>query len=548
MRQRSPNVFNRGNIPPQNPQNPNPNQQQPPQRPQRTPQQIFTQTAATVKQFANQPLDMTLTNAIAQRVNQQKTVKTQEMGHLLGDAQRDQDEDIRRKVFLVFDSKDKKYAENVQQPCDEAITAISELLQKGSQPTPELVRRLEVLMPQLEEWRVHYADTTGIKTTDSKMLQQRQAKVAAIVKRKQCIQAVLDKVGEIQSLQGNEEAGERATKKLQLQNNGMLANVTMMAANLLSAPDQQTADEAVEDLAKLLANVDAVTRRVLLAELPDQNLVIKLITKSKTPHDDAIVADYMKAKGNDRNAVSSLVDTATHEEISQAASKQTMFRGNCAASKLATASGKSGPSKDYVNSVVNKCMTTVLKCEYYQTHKPNGDSVSNPKEYQIFDNNRAEWDRRCKKQLDAHKKLARDTVDEFTQTPLPPELAEVCGKMYTEAARTLQGVEKQRSAQRARRGRRAGHRRRPSHAPIGQSGPECRRCGSHAEQRTKRSAGATIEAASAHFQWHEAQREGQQCRIRRACRHSQPAVARSLENAAILQGRGHPGPARESCP
>ena len=54
----------------------------------------------------------------------------------------DQDEDIHRKVFLVFDSKDKQYLDNVQKPCDEALITIGAALAQNTAATPDMTKKL----------------------------------------------------------------------------------------------------------------------------------------------------------------------------------------------------------------------------------------------------------------------------------------------------------------------------------------------------------------------------------------------------------------------
>jgi hypothetical protein len=415
-------------------------QVQPPQNQVQTPQQTFSAAAAQVKVLAGQQADPTLKNAIADRVAQQTAVKTQEMKNLIQSASEDQDENIHRKVFLVFDSKDKQYLDHVQQPCDEVLAKIGEASQKNTTVTADMTKRLELLVPQLEGWRAHYADKTGINPKDTDLLKQRDAKVTAIVKRRQGIQAVLTKAGEICSLQTNEEAGARANRKLELENDGTLDNVIHLAANIAHANDQEAAQDALKDLANFMGNADAVTRQVLLAELPDLNFAVRLVAAAQTGDDDRIVGDLIKAKGADRNALSSMTDAAVVGEISAAPNKQTMLRGNCAASKIAVGAGKGGPSKTYVDAAVNACLSTVLDCEEDLEVKPKGDTQTNQKEWDFYDKNRKEFDRKHAKQLAAHKQLARQTVNQLTQTPVPDELAEVCGTMYTEALKRYKQI------------------------------------------------------------------------------------------------------------
>ena len=104
-------------------------------------------------------------------------------------------------------SSDKSYVDNVQKPCDAALKAVADAIAAKKPIKPAITKRLEILLVQLDEQRAHYADKTGV--VDPVLVKQRDAKVAAIDKRKAALSAAIAKVTEIVKAPELEEAAAR---------------------------------------------------------------------------------------------------------------------------------------------------------------------------------------------------------------------------------------------------------------------------------------------------------------------------------------------------
>ena len=186
-----------------------------------------------------------------------------------------------------------------------------------------------------------------------------------------------------------------------------------------------------------MGKIDAVSRQVLLAELPDPKFAIPLVDAAEQADSDRILVDLIKL---DRNAVAGLTEEAVVGDIGRVEHRETMLRENTAGPKFAQALGSTGPGKAFVDAAVQGSLDAVKNyqgdLDVKQTIRPpmgERNLNQNPEGWAEYDRQVEEFERQHAKQINAHKMLARESVDRITTTPVPPELAEVCGTMYAEA-------------------------------------------------------------------------------------------------------------------
>ena len=151
--------------------------------------------AAKVKinALSTAPVDKASFTPVDTRAKAAVAAKTIELSALLKAGSENQDQDIHRKVALgLTQSSDKSYIDNVQKPCDAALKAVADAIAAKKPIKPAITKRLEILLVQLDEQRAHYADKTGV--VDPVLVKQRDAKVAAIDKRKAALSAAIAKV------------------------------------------------------------------------------------------------------------------------------------------------------------------------------------------------------------------------------------------------------------------------------------------------------------------------------------------------------------------
>ncbi len=251
--------------------------------------------------LAAAPVDKTRADALKRQAELTATVKKGELKNLLKAGSENQDQGIHRDTLLgLSQSKDEQYIKKVKEPCDAALTAVAAALEnKSTVVTPVLTKRLQLLLVQLEAQKVHYADKTGI--TDPAMIKQRDAKVAAIEKRKLAMKACIDKVAEIVKVKSDTENAARAARKLELEADGTMSAVTTLTKNLSAqqATNPEEAKANAKNLLKLLSNADPVTRQTLLSEIgnkPDQLAIIIRSTEGGVA--DGLLDDIVKVSGS----------------------------------------------------------------------------------------------------------------------------------------------------------------------------------------------------------------------------------------------------------
>jgi len=386
--------------------------------------------AAKVKinALSTAPADKTSFTPVDTRAKAAVAAKTMELSALLKAGSENQDQDIHRKVALgLTQSSDKSYIDNVQKPCDAALKAVADAIAAKKPVKPAITKRLEILLVQLDEQRAHYADKTGV--TDRAMIAQRDAKVAAIDKRKAALSAAIAKVAEIAKVPETEEAGARNDRRAQLKTDGTHAAVMKLAENLqnMKATDAVAAKKSAKELQTYLSKADPVTRQVLFQDMQSKDAIADILAETDTASADAIVADIIKAKSGTPAFLDELSADLIQSEIrplDPVAGRGTALRSNSMASKLSGQCNKTSPSGQ---AFINQATKPALKAITATTGDLEVDptkitGLSEPKKQQAIAERTAK-----------HKALAREAVDGVTKTPVPPDVAKICATIYEEA-------------------------------------------------------------------------------------------------------------------
>ena len=227
-------------------------------------------------------------------------------------------DDISRKVMLFFDSTDEQYKLNVTGLVKQTLTEIVPVLKNPTKDASAAIKTLNGALDKLAIERAHYADVRGINPKETELLDQRKRKVEAIDSH----------VAEFKKL--NEKL--RAVLKLRIK----------PALNLLSTlpalPNDQQGQQVIAGFGRSLAQNEQLREDLFQSAGPEHCQALCKLLKI----DESWCKELALARATDPDFMDPLCETAINAETSTA-NRDTIFRENAVASKLAVAYAQNSP-------------------------------------------------------------------------------------------------------------------------------------------------------------------------------------------------------------
>ncbi len=310
------------------------------------------------------------------------------------------EDDVQRKG-LVFDSKDKDYHKNVTALVKTTMEQVLPILSDPTHGATAAIKTLEDALGKLAIEKQYYGNLKGI--TDTKMLDQRKRKVAAIDGHQKQMQKVAGKMREILKI-----------KYAPMLN--MLDTLPDLAAN-----DPTEAENASKQFAALLKDDDARDEFFQTVGKEHVDALLLMIEKQDTITTDKLGHGLALTRAADNDFMDELCQKAIAGEASTATDTGTFFRKNSLATKL---------SADYArNSPAGKAYCQQSREKFKEFGKGKGALEID----KFKDTNLSDKD--INKNVLAQKKMSGALIDDLDSDNVPPEIAKMASQFYTEAKR-----------------------------------------------------------------------------------------------------------------
>jgi hypothetical protein len=314
-------------------------------------------------------------------------------------------DDVSRKVWKVFDSTDAQYKSNVSGLVKTTLTEIVPALTNPAKDPGAAIKTLNGALDKLAVERAHYADVRGINPKETELLDQRKRKVDAIDSH----------VAEFKKL--NEKL--RAVLKLRME------PALTLLSTFPALPNDPVGQQGIASFAQSLEQNEQLRQELFQAAGPEHCAALCKVLNIK----DGWCQELAAARASDPEFMDPMCETAILAETGTA-QKETIFRENAVASKLAVAYAQNSPAGK-------------IYCEAaYQTYanltKGKGALELNPAKMQGDEQAKQKM---VNQNVAAHKKILGEMVDHLTQDPnsVPPEIAKICKTHYDEGLRVAKG-------------------------------------------------------------------------------------------------------------
>jgi hypothetical protein len=322
---------------------------------------------------------------------------TNELDELLQTAI-DTDDDIHRKRWIGW-TTDKKYTKEVEQPVKELLTQVQAELKNPTEDPTTIILALDQLINDLNKPKAHYADKKGIKP-GSEEDKQRDNKVQAIEERQKTLMEFVNKLQELR--QQRQEM------------------VETFSHALAALEDQQGTEEAMEtatSIGKFLEKADPATRQAIFRSIPNPDALIPGLESVPSSGRDAVVKDLLKAKLHDTPYMDTLSEKILIHEIKFATSEGTLLRSNSMATKIsAQYNMKCSEGQKYLATSISTVFKKIKK------NKNNFD----------IDPNVVTDKKQLAKNIQYHKELFTQLMNDVMETEVPPEISKICTTIYDE--------------------------------------------------------------------------------------------------------------------
>lgn len=324
--------------------------------------------------------------------------------------QTERDDQIHRKR-LIGETTDKNYVNDVEVPVKALLKEVQEALDKSAVDAANrdgLLKKIDATIEALGVPLMHYgsdaveAKRKGVKDTDSVQV-QRLAKIAAIKQRRADLEQLKAKLKSIRD--------EQAAYAYELAQD---------AYKGIADEDDDTAKaELVKSFQTALGNSAPAARRDFFSKIHDQDEAKLLLGGIPTE----ALTDFVAVHGDDgpfmRSLSESMLDDALQEQGQQ--DRGTYLRSNVTAVSLTSRYHRATPEgKNYLGGTVSGSMQ---RAKLDQRDNVIDKDTANPKSDKYL--GPTEVERRATFQ----KRLARQAVNEITQTEVPDDVARFCAKL-----------------------------------------------------------------------------------------------------------------------
>ncbi len=321
-------------------------------------------------------------------------------------------DDVSRKVMLMFDSSDEQYKLKVTALIKKTLNDIAATVNEPLNNTGGAIKTLNEALDALAIQRAHYADTRGINPKETELLAQRTRKV----------QAIDDHMGELKEINTRLRAALKMKTKPALD---LLATLPALAIG-----DPQQSQQAIQDLSQSLNGNDQMRQDLFQAAGPEHCQALCQLLRANDPW----CKELAIARADDPAFMDPLCKTAILAE-SGAAQKNTFFRGNTTATKLATAYAQNSPGgKAYCQNACDR---------FAKLAKGKGTlELDDSKDAKLKDKD-------IRANQANQKEILAGVIDGVTGdlSSVPPEIAKICKTFHDEALRVSKGNNAQASAE-----------------------------------------------------------------------------------------------------